>query len=197
MSEGGSGTPHIANWVSWLAHIIGIETPLGQWLHQYEDLVFAAIIAAFLCLLAWAGARNPKKIPTGIQNFMETIIEALNKFVEGIMGPEGRPYAPFIGTLFLYIWLMNLAGLLIPGFKSPTASLNTTIGLALCVFITVQVTALRAYGLKGYLHHMMGSPDSAFMAGIGILILLIELVGEFVKPASLAMRLALATKKAA
>ncbi len=185
-----SGAPHIANWVSWLAHIVGIETPLGQWLHQYEDLVFAGIIAAFLCFIAWLASRNPQRIPRGLQNFMETLIEALNKFVEGIMGPEGRRYAPFIGTLFLYIWVMNLAGLLLPGFKSPTASLNTTIGLAICVFVTIQITALRAYGFKGYLHHLMGSPENGLMVIIGILIFLIEFVGEFVKPASLAMRLA-------
>lgn len=185
------GSGHIANWVSWLAQALGgHETLAGRLLHQYEDLVFAAIIAGFICLFAWLASRRFQQIPRGLQNFVETIVESLNAFTEEIIGPEGRRYAPFIGTLFIYILSMNLAGLLIPGFKSPTASLNTTAGLALCVFIYVQCIGLKSYGLKGYVVHMMGSPESGLMAVIGLLILFIELIGEFVKPVSLAMRLA-------
>jgi len=191
MSEPAEGGGHIANWVSLLAQALGgHETLAGRLLHQYEDLVFAAIIAGFICLMAWLAGRRFQQIPRGLQNFVETIVEGLNAFVEGIIGPEGRRFTPFIGTLFLYIWFMNLAGLLIPGFKSPTASLNTTIGLAICVFVYVQTIALRSFGLKGYILHMMNSPDSLMMVLIGLLMLPIELLGEIIKPSSLALRLA-------
>jgi len=193
MSEaghGGGGPPHLANWVALLAQALGSETLIGRLLHRNEDLVFAAIIAGFICFAAWLAGRRPQQIPRGWQNVMELMVESLNGFAEGVIGPEGRRYAPFIGTLFIYIWLMNLAGLLIPGFKSPTANINTTAGLALCVFVYVQYTGLRSYGAKGTLHHMMGSPEGAGMAVIGLLIFFIELIGEFVKPVSLAMRLA-------
>ena len=187
MSEEG----HIANWVSLLAQALGgHETLVGRLLHQYEDLIFAALIAGFICLFAWAASRRGERIPRGLQNFVETIVEGLNAFVEGIIGPEGRRHAPFIGTLFIYIWFMNLAGLLIPGFKSPTASLNTTIGLALCVFVYVQITAFRSFGLKGYILHMMNSPEGLMMVVIGLLMLPLELMGELIKPSSLAVRLA-------
>lgn len=180
-----------ANWVSLLAQALGgHETLAGRLLHQYEDLVFAALIAGIICLFAWLASRRFEQIPRGLQNFAEIIVEGLNDFAEGIIGPEGRRYAPFIGTLFIYIWFMNLAGLLIPGFKSPTASLNTTIGLALCVFFYVQATALRSFGLKGYLLHMMNSPEGLMMVVIGLLMLPLELLGELIKPSSLALRLA-------
>jgi len=180
-----------ANWVSLLAQALGgHETLAGRLLHQYEDLVFAALIAGIICFFAWLASRRFEQIPRGLQNFAEIIVEGLNSFAEGIIGPEGRRYAPFIGTLFIYIWFMNLAGLLIPGFKSPTASLNTTIGLALCVFFYVQATALRSFGLKGYLLHMMNSPEGLMMVVIGLLMLPLELLGELIKPSSLALRLA-------
>ena len=193
MPEGGhagAGAPHLTNWVALLAWAAGPDTLLGRWLIRYEDLLFAALIAAFLCGAAWLATRRPRMIPSGWQNVVEALVEGLNRFVEGILGPQGRRYAPFIRTLFLYIWFMNLAGLLLPGFKSPTASINTTAGLALCVFVYIQYIGLRSYGLKGYLSHLMGSPESAAMAAIGLLILFIELIGEVVKPISLSMRLA-------
>ncbi len=192
MSEGGhggTGTPHIANWVALLAHAIGEESSVGHWLLQYEDLVFAGLIAFGLCLAAWLGSRRPQLVPKGWQNGLELIVEALNNFVETIMGSHSRHYAPFIGTLFLYIWAMNLSGL-IPGFKSPTANLNTTLGLALCVFVYIQYTGIRSFGIKGYLSHMMESPKDLMMFVIGLVFILpVHLIGELIKPLSLAMRL--------
>jgi len=186
----GEGLPHLPNWAGVLAKAVGAGTSWGRWLHTYEDLVFAAMIAMGLCGLFGLASRRIREVPHGFQNLLEMAVERIHQFVIGIMGPEGHRYAPFVGSLFLYIWAMNLAGLLLPGFKSPTASLNTTLGLALCVFLYVQYTGLRSFGVKGYLHHLMGSPEGLAMAFIGLLILLIELIGELVKPLSLAMRLA-------
>ena len=184
-----SGTPHITNWMTLIIHGVGAESAVGKWLHRFEDLLFAAIIALFLCLIFWIASRRPQLIPKGIQNAMELVVESLNNFVLGVMGPNGRPFVPLIGTLFLYIWMMNLAGLL-PGFKSPTANLNLTAGLALCVFFIVQYTGIRSFGIKGFFLHKMGSPENLMMFVIGILIFVIEIVGELVKPVSLSMRLA-------
>jgi F-type H+-transporting ATPase subunit a len=188
-AHSGNEIPHIANWVALLAQAVGKETTLGQWLHRYEDLVFAGFIALGLCGISWMASRRPSVIPRGWQNTVEWVVESLNRFVEGIMGPQGRHYTPFIGTLFIYILAMNLAGL-IPGFKSPTTNINITAGMAICVFLYIQYTGIRSFGFKGYLAHMMGFPQGIGMAIIGILILSIHLIGEFVKPVSLSMRLA-------
>lgn len=187
--SGGHGIPHIANWLTLLYRALGAQSPAAQFIHRYEDLFFAGWIALTLCLVVRLATASRRQVPRGWQNFLEILVEGLTGFVESIMGPRGRQYAPFIGTLFLYIWMMNLAGL-VPGFKSPTANLNTTLGLALCVFFAVQITALRSFGLKGYVAHMMGQPKNLGMVLIGLLIFGIELVGEFVKPLSLSMRLA-------
>lgn len=188
-AHGATGAPHIANWVSLIAQKLPPDSPVTQFLHRYEDLVFAGIIALGLIFLCWLASRRPQLIPKGSQNVVEALVEGLNRFVEGVMGPHGKPFAPLIGTLFLYIWCMNLAGL-IPGFKSPTANINITAGLAICVFITIQWTGIRSLGIRGYLSHMMGSPKGWMMFVIGLLILVIHLVGELVKPVSLSMRLA-------
>ena len=186
----GTGVPHIANWLTLVYRLLGADSPLAQFIYQYEDLFFAGMIALFMCFIVHIGTRNPQEVPRGWQNALEILTEGLTRFVEGIMGSaHGRKFAPFIGTLFLYIWMMNLAGL-VPGFKSPTANLNTTVGLALCVFFTIQLTAIRSLGIKGYLSHLMGKPQNFGMVLIGLLILVIELVGELVKPVSLSMRLA-------
>lgn len=186
-AHGGGGIPHIANWLTLVARALG-EGPVARWLHTYEDLVFAAVVALGLVVFAQMASRKPKRVPAGTQNVFEVLVEGLNNFVAGIMGPHGRHFAPFIGTLFLYIWFMNLAGL-VPGFKSPTADLNTTFGLALCVFVYIQWTGIRSLGFKGYFSHMMGEPRGLMMFAIGLLIGFIHLVGELVKPVSLAMRL--------
>lgn len=191
MSEAGhgGGTPHIANWITLLVRALGQDSQLGRWLHRYEDLVFAGFVALTLCVVAQIGSRRPQLIPKGLQNGLELMVESLSKFIEGIMGPQGRHYIPFIGTLFIYIWVMNLAGLL-PGFKSPTANINTTLGLALCIFLCIQYTGLRSFGLKGYFSHMMESPKDWMMFLIGLIFIFpVHLIGELIKPFSLGMRL--------
>ena len=105
-----------------------------------------------------------------------------------IIGPDGRRHTPFIGTLFLYIWLMNLS-VLIPGLKSSTSSLNTTVGLALVVFGYVQWTGLRANGLIKYLDHLAGSPRDVVGWLLVPLMLPIHVLGELIKPLSLSLRL--------
>ena len=169
---------------------MGEHHPLTPWLHRYEDLIFAALVAAGLAAFAWLGSRRLRPIPRGLQNLLEFLVEGLSRFIEGIIGPQhAKAYTPFIGTLFLYIWAMNLAGL-IPGFKSPTANINTTFGLALCVFLYIQYTGIRSFGIRGYLAHMMESPKDLMMFVIGLVFIFpVHLIGELVKPVSLAMRL--------
>ena len=185
----GLGIPEIPNLLTMAARFFG-EGPIAHVLHAWQDVIFAWLMIAGLTLLCWAATRNVSLIPQGLQNFVELLVEALESFCVGILGPQyGRHFTPFIGTLFLYILTMNLSAM-VPGLKSPTANINTTAGLALCVFLYVQYTGLRLLGLKGYLHHMVGSPDSAASWVVGILIIFpVHFMGEFIKPMSLSLRL--------
>jgi len=161
---------------------------LVSWLHHWENLVFSAGIGLALGLIAWRYARKPAIIPSGAQNLLELFVGGVDRFVQSILGPAGRRYTPFVGTLFLYIWCMNLAGL-VPGLKSSTANLNTTAALALVVFSYVQWTGIRHLGLLGYLDHLAGQPRDLVGWLLVPLLLPIHILGECIKPLSLSMRL--------
>jgi F-type H+-transporting ATPase subunit a len=196
------GIPELPNFVTvlnnrWHDH------PLVSSLHQWENLLFAALVGLFIASVAWRHARRPAIIPQGGQNLLELLVDGIDRFVRSIAGPGGRKHTPFIGTLFLYIWLMNLSSL-VPGFKPATSSLNTTIGLALVVFGYVQWTRIRELGPAAYLDHMAGSPRFDDLAGapwplalflipiklvVAVLLFILELLGEFIKPISLSLRL--------
>jgi F-type H+-transporting ATPase subunit a len=163
-------------------------TVLGDFLHTWETIIYSFGVAAFLILVARLASRNPQMVPGKFQNVIEMVIEGLESFIVGVIGPRGRKFVPFLGTLFIYILCMNLCGLF-PLGKSSTASVNTTIALALCVFVYVQFTAFRGLGLRGYLHHLAGEPRSGLQWVFVPLMLPIHIIGELAKPLSLSLRL--------
>lgn len=193
--------PEAPNLVGVLRQGLG-ETALSHWLHAWENVVFAWLIALGLgATLLWA-IRRPSQVPQGAQNFAEWIVESFEQVFAGFLGPHVRHFLPFLGTLFLYILAMNWA-VLIPFFKSPTGGIAlsgrsvvsggfvTTAALALCVFVYVQYTAIRSHGLLRYLHHLAGSPRGLVEICLSILTLapLTHVLGELVRPISLSLRL--------
>jgi F-type H+-transporting ATPase subunit a len=84
------------------------------------------------------------------QNLLEIVVTAIEKQIEnvGIRYPE--KYLGFLGTLFLFIATAALCTV-IPGYEPPTASLSTTMALALCVFVAVPFFGIADQGLGGYL----------------------------------------------
>jgi len=135
-----------------------------------------------IVLIAVIGTRKMLMVPRGLQNVLESIFEALYGIPEMVMGARGRQYAPFVSTFFLYIVMMNFMGL-IPKFKSPTASLSITLGLAVVAFISVQYFGFKTHGIR-YLGHFLGP-----VPWLIPLILPLELVSELVRPVSLSVRL--------
>ena len=117
------------------------------------------------------------------------IVEGIVAFVTGILGERGKKHVPFLGTIFIYILLMNWSGL-IPLMKSSTASWSTTIALALAVTAYVQWTGIREQGIGHYLKHMAGNPVNLFGMILIPLMLVINLTIEFMAvPLSLSLRL--------
>ncbi|MHA1154187.1 MAG: F0F1 ATP synthase subunit A, partial [Alphaproteobacteria bacterium] len=92
------------------------------------------------------------------------------------------------GTLFIFILINNFMGL-VPFFHASTSSINTTVALALCTFLYVQFTGIKENGPLGYLHHMAGSPRSGLEWGFVVLMFPLHVLGEFIKPLSLSLRL--------
>ncbi|HYN63564.1 MAG TPA: F0F1 ATP synthase subunit A [Candidatus Limnocylindrales bacterium] len=161
----------------------------AHFLHHYEPIIFSLFIALLICLVAMAATRNPKLIPGPLQNGAEMVVESLYNFIIDILGPRYGPrYVPFLGTLFVYILVMNLFGL-IPFMDSPTSNLNVTVALAIIVFVYAQYIGFRELGVLGWVDHMAGTPRSPIGWGLVPLMLPIHLMGELAKPISLACRL--------
>ncbi|MDD4878934.1 MAG: F0F1 ATP synthase subunit A [Candidatus Omnitrophica bacterium] len=189
MTETQAAQPELQNFVGLIAEKLE-GTPFSHFLLIWENVIFSLIIVAIISLLAYFASRKSSMIPGRLQLFMEMVVGGLDDFVCGILGPDGKRFTPFIGTLFIYILFMNLFGL-IPFFKSSTANLSTTVALALCVFLYVQYTAIKENGLLGYIDHLMGNPRGiiAFTVFIPVLLFFIHIISELVKPVSLALRL--------
>ena len=159
--------------------------------YLWENVSFSLLIVLVLGVLAFFVCRKKSLIPgSRLQVAAELIVGGLDDFVCGIIGPRGRKYTPFIGSLFIYILLMNLSGL-IPFMKASTASWSTTLALALCVFFYVQYTAIRELGFLGYLDHLAGKPRGvlAFTVIMPLFMLILHILTELIRPLSLSLRL--------
>ncbi|MCK9604336.1 MAG: F0F1 ATP synthase subunit A [Candidatus Omnitrophica bacterium] len=189
MSQAGVTNTELPNLVTLLEGIFK-NTPWAPYLILWENIIFSLIIAGIILLIAFFACRKKRLIPGRLQNAVEVIVGGLDEFVCGIMGPKGRRYTPFIGTLFIYILFMNLSGL-VPFMKSATSSWSVTLALALCVFVYVQYTGFKELGFFGYVDMLMEKPTGfvKFSVVIPLLMLIIHLVSELVKPLTLSLRL--------
>ncbi len=181
------GLKELANWITLLTEK-NHDAGWAHFLHQWENVIFSWGIALILMIVALIGTRKKTDVPGPLQNFVEGTAEGIVTFVTNVLGERGKKHVPFIGTLFLYIVSQNLIGL-VPGMKSPTSSLNTTVALAVTVFFYVQWTGLRENGILGYIHHLMGSPNDVVGWIMVPLNLPLHILEEFIKPISLSLRL--------
>ncbi len=188
---GEAGAPHLPNFITFLYKWMH-DNVIIEFLHHWENVIFALITGAFISILAIVSTRKKAMIPSGLQNFMEAVVEGLANFFQGILGKDAKQFTPFLGTLFIYIWCMNMLGM-VPFFMSPTGGLaggfNITLSLAVCVFLYVQWVGVRRLGFGGYIHHMMGSPKNGIQWALVPLNLPIHIIGELAKPLSLSLRL--------
>jgi F-type H+-transporting ATPase subunit a len=121
-------------------------------------------------------------VPTKAQNVSELIVSGMEEFMVDITGEEGRWLFPLAGTVFLYVFIGNLIGL-VPGFFPPTANLNTTASCALVVFFATHIIGIKYHGAK-YIKHFMGP-----VWWMSPLIFIIEVIGHFARILSLSFRL--------
>jgi len=189
MTQAHSAQPELIDILSFLADKFKGNAFL-DYLCRWQFIVYALVAVFILILFVYFSTRKISYIPNKLQSLAEILVEGLDNFICGILGPSGRKYTPFIGTLFLYIFLMNALGL-IPFMKSATASWSTTLALGICVFCYVQYTAVKQMGFVGYLDHLAGKPRGilAISVVLPVMMLLLHIVSEFIKPISLSLRL--------
>jgi F-type H+-transporting ATPase subunit a len=180
-------TVELPNLISFLHHYFE-GTRWASFLHEWESVIFSLLLATLISFVFYLGTRKLTLIPKGLQNVLEFAIENLKELILGVLGRQGEQYVPFLGTLFLYIFCMNVFGL-VPLMKSPTSNLNITIALAICVFGLVQYLNIKNMGFFGFLYHLAGSPKTAIEWAIAPLMFPLELLIQLSRPLTLALRL--------
>jgi F-type H+-transporting ATPase subunit a len=135
-----------------------------------------------LIIFAVLATRKIEMVPTKGQNFFEIVISGMEEFMVDITGDEGRWFFPIIATIFIYIAICNLMGL-VPGFYPPTASINTTVSCAIPVFLFTHYIGIKYHGIK-YIKHFLGP-----VWWLIPIILPIEIIGHLARILSLSFRL--------
>lgn len=147
------------------------------------------IVIALLLIASLAATRNMQRIPRGMQNFMEYALEFVRDLARNQLGEkEYRPWLPFIGTLFLFIFVSNWSGALVPWkliklpegeLAAPTNDINTTVALALLTSLAYFYAGFSKRGLGYFTKYIEPTP----------VLLPIAILEDFTKPLSLSFRL--------
>ncbi len=174
MAADGGGLPHPLLYMQELNNLLGVEIPLHVW---YTWLAMAILIICGLIVRS-----RLSLVPGGLQNFFEVIVGGLEDFVVTNIGEKGRTVFPVLITLFMFIWTMNMMGL-VPGCDAPTANVNTNAAMAVFVFLYYNYIGIKNHGL-GYIKHFMG--PVGFLAP---LMLILETISHLARPLSLTLRL--------
>ena len=162
---------------------------VGEYELHGQVLMVSWFVLAVIFTLSFLGNSNLKSIPDGVQNFNEFLTEFIRDLAKTQIGEHDYlSWVPFLGTIFLFIFVSNWSGALIPWkvfelpngeLAAPTNDINTTVALALLTSISYFYAGLRKKGL-GYFKRYV-SP-AAFLLPINVL-------EDFTKPLSLSFRL--------
>ena len=136
-------------------------------------------IMLMFAAFAWLATRRLERIPGKFQTFVESIVAAIDDAIVAVAPEHSRQILPFIATLWLFLIVANLIGL-IPGLHSPTRDLSVTSALAVLVFLSVHWFGIRMLGLKNYLHHYL-KPSP--------ILLPFHIISEITRSLALAIRL--------
>ena len=180
-----SGPPHLPSLIDFLVGIFG-ENLL--WAEHWVNMIYSLATAILMSIVVIRVYKRREMIPGKLQNFVEMCVEGMYNFIYSILGNNARKYTPFLGTLFFYILINNLWGLL-PLGHSPSTNFNVTASLAVLVFLYAQYTGIRSLGFIGYCDHLAGTPRDAVSWALVPLMLPMHIIGEIAKPFSLALRL--------
>lgn len=162
---------------------------IGNFTVHGQVLITSWMVVGVLVIASVAATQNIQRVPSGIQNFMEYALEFIRDLAKNQLGEKDyRPWVPFIGTLFLFIFVSNWGGALVPWklielpsgeLAAPTNDINTTVALALLTSLAYFYAGLSKKGLgyfKGYIEPIP-------------VLLPIKVLEDFTKPLSLSFRL--------
>ena len=132
--------------------------------HQGISALYQSVVLAILLLVLGGLAVRSRVSADGggvipdegfsIRNILEVIVEVLSEQARSVMGDEYRRYFPVIGSIFLFILVSNLMGL-IPGLGGATADVNTAAAWAVISFVLYNYVGIKTHGWK-YIYQFMG-----------------------------------------
>lgn len=177
--------------------MFGLEFPPINAILRWKDLfptfnkiALIAVAAAFIGIMLFllASRKNPMLAPTGSRNLAETSVDFIEDgIVMQTLGKSGLGWTPFLLSLFIFIFLCNIPGI-IPILQMPaTARIAIPLTLSLLVWVVFIGTGIKHQGL-GYFGHLLWPPDVP--TALKPLVGLIEFISTiFVTPFSLTVRL--------
>lgn len=128
---------------------------------------------------SWMVTRRLRLDPGPVQVVLEGLVSTADEAIRAVLPAQTARLLPFIATLWLFIMVANLSGL-IPGVNAPTSNLSTTAALAVLVFLSVHWFGIRSEGVKGYVRH--------YLAPMPVM-LPFHLMSELTRTVALAIRL--------
>jgi len=151
-----------------------------------RHVVMMWIASALLIGTMLSCFRRPSLVPTGLANFLETIILFLrDEVIMPVMGPSGKTYMPFLLTIFFFILYCNMLGM-IPYTATATGNISVTAALALISFTVTQGAGIVNNGFFGHWKNLV---PSGLPAPLLIIMIPIEIIGMIAKPFALCIRL--------
>jgi F-type H+-transporting ATPase subunit a len=154
--------------------------------------VLAALLIAAIYIPIARRARSGEP-PTGaFWNTFEVLLTFLRERVaKATIGDhDADRFVPFLWTVFLFVLFCNLLGM-VPFLAAPTASLSVTATLALCSFFVIHLSAVAKMGPLHYMQSYVPHIDAPYGMAYAItpMIVVIEVIGQFIKTFVLAVRL--------
>ena len=159
-------------------NIAGFEVALTN------QAVWTMSTTAVLCVLLVLASRGRQMVPNTMQNVLEVTFGFVENMITSTSGKEGLKFFPFIFTLFTFMLVANLSGM-IPGAYTATSQITITASFALLVFLMVWVVGFATHGLKFLtLFAPSGVPKPLLL-----LLVPLEIISFFARPLTLSVRL--------
>ncbi|MEW6133193.1 MAG: F0F1 ATP synthase subunit A [Pseudomonadota bacterium] len=184
-----------------IAHSAEEAKEMGFWAINLDSMGFAIGLGLiFLFLFRAVAKKATAGVPSGLQNFVEWVVEFIDGSVRGSFSHKNALVAPLALTVFMWVFLMNFMDLLpidwlpyaatlsgVPYLKVvPSTDPNVTFGLSLTIFFLVLYYSVKMKGPGGFFAELAFQPFPKFLFPVN---LLLEGVGLVAKPISLALRL--------
>jgi F-type H+-transporting ATPase subunit a len=175
-------------------NIFGLHIPIS------DSIIVMWIIMAVLIVLSIVFTRKLRMVPTGKQNVAEAVVEFVNNFTKGSLGHHWRPFAPYFGTLILFLLFSNIISIFniiptgkaiaeytglsflehLPEIAPPTKDIDVAATLAIMSIVLVLFSSIKYKGVKAWL--------KSFIEPLPIM-LPFKVLEYFVRPLSLCLRL--------